>query len=83
MFITVVAIKDHKADCYSQPMFFATEGQAIRAFQDALNDPQSNMHKHPSDYDLYKLGTFDDLEGIFTNEPKPQRIAIGDQLKNA
>lgn len=52
--LIVCSVKDRLANVYSHPMYFATEGQAIRAFQDALADPQNSMSKHPDDYDLYR-----------------------------
>lgn len=79
--IIVVSVKDRLSDIYSQPMYFPTEGMAIRSFQDALGDSQNAMSKHPDDYDLYVLGTFDDQLGQFTNERQPRQIAIGKQLK--
>lgn len=79
--IIVCSVKDRLANAFSQPMYFATEGQAIRAFQDALADPQNSMSKHPDDYDLYRLGTWDDNLGRFTNDEQPTQLALGKQLK--
>lgn len=81
--IKIVAIRDRHAAVFSQPMYFATEGAAIRAFQDALNDTQSQMHKHPDDYDMYLLGEWNDTDGKFKNAELPTIIARGGQLKNA
>lgn len=84
MEIIVVSIKDRLANVHGQPMFFATTGTAIRAFQDAINDQQSNVSKHPDDYDLFQLGTYNDETGTFTNaEAGPKLLAVGKQLKNA
>lgn len=81
MIIIVAAIKDRLADCYAQPMYFPTEGMAVRAFQDALADSGNNLSKHPDDYDLCKLGTFDDATGRFTNVEIPTVLALGKQHK--
>ena len=79
--LVVASVKDRLADVYSQPMYFATEGQAIRAFQDALADTQNAMSKHPDDYDLVRLGSFNDTTGRFTNVELPTVLAMGKQLK--
>lgn len=81
--LIVCSVKDRLANVYSHPMYFATEGQAIRAFQDALADPQNSMSKHPDDYDLYRLGVFDDELGRFHNDEQPKTLGLGKQLKNA
>lgn len=76
--LIIVAVKDNKASVYSQPMYFPTTGMAIRSFQDALADNTNAMAKHPDDYDLYQLGEWDDLSGVFINEKNgPKVIAQG------
>lgn len=36
------------------------DGPAIRAFQDAILDPNAIISKHPADYELRCLGSIDD-----------------------
>lgn len=81
--LIVVSVRDKLSDIYSQPMYFPTQGMAVRAFQDALKDPQNNIQKHPDDYDLYQLGEWDDTTGAFKNETPPKLIAQGSQHKPA
>lgn len=80
MLMQCVAIKDRALDTFGPPMFVHTLAQGIRAFTDAINDPNNHVSKHPDDYDLWHLAAYDDAEGTFTNLPKPIQIAIG---KNA
>lgn len=76
----LVAIRDRAIDAF-QPIFnVRATGEAIRAFQDALNKPDNPMNTHADDYDLYSLGTFDDDTGQITVHTKPEQIAIGKQL---
>jgi len=35
----------------------------MRQWEDAVNNPESPISKHPSDYALCELGTFDDESG--------------------
>ncbi len=53
-------IYDSKANAYMQPWFLTNEPMAMRAFGDLINDPESNAGKHPEDYTLFKIGTFND-----------------------
>ncbi|AXH78155.1 MAG: nonstructural protein [Microviridae sp.] len=63
MDIKVFSIMDVKAQVYSNPFFMPHTGMATRAFADLVNDGQSNVSKHPGDFTLYQIGTFDDVTG--------------------
>ena len=76
----VVTIKDRAIDTFLRPVCYPSLGAAIREFADEINNPQSPMNKHPDDYDLYHVATYDDVRGAFANTPEPNQIAIG---KNA
>jgi len=74
----VMSIRDRVSETYSQPMFFATVGAAIRAFSDEVkrSDNNNNLNKHPEDFDLFQVGEFDDNSGEF--EPmRPQQVTLG------
>lgn len=64
MKLKAYAIFDIKADVFNVPFFFTTNGQAVRAFQDLAQDPQSTVSKHPEDYKLVRLGSYDDETGV-------------------
>jgi len=80
MIIKVIAIKDRALDAFMRPFFVATIGAAVRGFQDEINRDDSEMKKHPDDYDLYWLGDWDDHTGQFSTLPMPEQVAIGKQL---
>jgi len=63
MNLKAFSILDTKSDTFAPPFFFSTTGQAVRAFKDLVNDDRSTVHRHPSDYRLFCIGTFDDLTG--------------------
>lgn len=54
------AIWDRKALTYSMPYSFRAPGEAIRAFADEANNPQSRLCKHAEDFDLVKIGVYCD-----------------------
>jgi len=66
MITKIFTVYDSKAEAYLQPFFMPNRGQAIRAFQDTVNDPKTQFHKHPSDFSLFEIGTYDDLSGAIT-----------------
>jgi hypothetical protein len=39
-----------------------------RFFQDLLGDERSELSKHPGDYQLYRVGTFDSESGAFVSD---------------
>lgn len=61
------AVHDVKAESYGNPMFLSNVGLAIRGFSDACGDPASALAKHPEDYTLYEIGSYDPNKGLLTN----------------
>lgn len=78
----VVCVRDRAADCFGQPQFVLSVGAAIRGFGDEINRAADNngFYKHPEDFDLYELGTFDDQDATFECSESPRQIAIGKDL---
>lgn len=77
----VFAVKDRLADVFGQPFQQANKLSAIRAFTDSVNSVgETNMlNKHPDDFDLYELGTFDDCTGLYETGV-PQCVALGKEV---
>lgn len=76
----IVAVLDRAMDAYGRPFFVPALGAAIRSFQDEVNNKESPMNKHPDDYDLYRLGIYDDVRGVIEPLGEPIQIAIGKQM---
>lgn len=57
------SIRDVKAEVFHAPFFLPTDGAAVRAFQDVANDTNTQIGRHPADFTLYHIGTFDDAYG--------------------
>jgi hypothetical protein len=60
MLQNIYTIHDSKADAYLPPFFLHSDGMATRSFQDCITDKEHNFGKHPQDYTLFKIGTFND-----------------------
>jgi len=56
----IFAIYDEKSEAYLQPFFLDTIGQAHRAINDCLRDPDHNFSRHTADFTLFLIGEFDD-----------------------
>lgn len=65
MILKVFAIYDKAAEAYMQPIFAQTPGLALRIFQNAVNDPNSVINKHPQDFWMDVVAEFDDKSGEF------------------
>lgn len=79
MRLTLVSIWDKRMEEYSPPMCQHTLGTAERMFGDMCNDPNSPMNKHPEDYELHHLGTFDTEHGSFETK-EPERLLSAQQV---
>lgn len=71
MQLGMYSIYDKKAEAFTQPFFQATRGLAIRAFTDACNMQDNQFAKHPEDYTLFLIGTFDDETGVLAQDVVP------------
>lgn len=73
MLINAYTIFDVKAEIHHKPFFFIADGEAARAFSDLANDATTSVGRHPADYTLYRIGTFDDASGLLMAD---QRVHI-------
>lgn len=78
MQLVIVSVKDAAAQAFGRPVFVHTQGLAVRSFRDEINRKAADneMYKHPEDYDLYVVGSFDDASGLLTAR-KPELIIRG------
>lgn len=83
MNLTIVSIRDAKSELFSQPIFVASPGVALRSFADQINtdEPNNQLYKHPSDFALYEIGKFDDNTGTIEAHKIPKLLIQADQLK--
>ena len=80
MILYVVVVRDRAADVFGQPTFTTALGMAVRSFADTVNTPDKDnvIAKHPEDFDLYSIGTYNDRTAKFEFEPDgPRMIAVG------
>lgn len=68
MKLNVYSLFDTKALNYNQPFFAHTDGAAVRIVSDVANDTNTSIGRHPADYVLYRIGTYDDALGLLMPE---------------
>ncbi len=78
----VFSVYDSKIEAFLQPFFMPTRAAAIRALTDTLGEPGHMFAKHPEDYTLFYLGSFEDEKAVFDLEPTPQSLAVLIELIN-
>lgn len=81
MKLNIYALFDSQIAAFAQPYFSPTNGSALRAFSDHVNDKNSPVNKHPGDYSVYQLGSYDDQTGEI-QPVKPARIGTAVEYLN-
>lgn len=66
----MVAVRDSQADAYMRPFAVPSVGMAKRSFGDEVNRAAADnqMYQHPEDFELFRIGEFDDVSGSLIPE---------------
>lgn len=81
MQLQIFTVYDCKAEAYLPPFYLNTRGQAIRAFTDSVNDPNHQFAKHPEDYTLFFLGSYEDANASFHILPASEALGKAIEYK--
>lgn len=76
----IYSLKDVKAGTYSPPMTFLNRAVAIRSLAEAAQQPDTMLHKHGADYQLYELGEFDVNSAKITLRETPDYVITVSEL---
>lgn len=79
MKIKAYSVFDSKVKNYSRPLYHRNAAEALRAFEDECNNPQSQLNKFASDFTLFEVGEYDDETGILTAEQA--HVSLGNALQ--
>lgn len=63
--VNLYTIHDKRAGQYRAPFAMMSDGEAVRAFMDLLEDKDSLVGKHPRDFALIKVGTWYQDDAVF------------------
>lgn len=78
----IFAIKDRAVNNYGETLTMPSEQHAIRWFKDLVNakGTQSLIANHPDDYDLYRIGAYEDEKGRILPLDTPELVARAKDL---
>ena len=72
MKLNAYSIYDKAVQAYARVFFLRTDSEAKRGFATICMDADGDIIKHPEDYTLFRIGEFDDGDGLLTGcEPVP------------
>lgn len=78
----IFAVYDNKGECYLTPIFEITTGSATRSFADAVNTPDHPFGRHPNDFALFEIATWDDSDANIIRHLQPIHVAEAIQFIN-
>lgn len=89
--LVVCATFDVASQLFGRPFTVRAVPEAVRGFIDEVNraDQQNPLFQHPGDFELWVLGTYDEVLGEFEAEgtaydgPAKCRIVRGAEVKEA
>lgn len=70
-------IFDTAAAFYQRPFFCGADGEATRLFVDLVGDKTSPPGKHPEDYCVFRIGSFNDLTGVIVGDQVRECLITG------
>ena len=79
----IISVKDTAAQAFGRPIFVPAIPVALRSFRDEVNrvDSSDDLARHPADFELYEIGSFDDASGII-EVMEPRLVARAKDLKD-
>lgn len=70
----IFSVRDAATETYNTTFTAPTNQAAMRQFQDLSLDTNTNVNKHPDDFILYRVGSWDDDTGTLIPE-EPVKLA--------
>lgn len=68
------AIKDKKTGFFLRPAFSASLVALTRELTQLVKNKESTLALYPGDFAVYRVGKFDEVEGIFLFQQAPEFI---------
>lgn len=63
MLLEIFAMYDRATQAYMQPVYSQSKGEIIRSLSDLIMNNEHAFAKHPEDYTLFKIGTYEEQSG--------------------
>jgi len=81
MITKIFVVYDSKVEAYLAPQFYRAKGEAIRAFEGAVNSKDTQFNTHPEDFTLFLIGEYDDATAKITTLLTPESIGKAIEFK--
>ncbi len=78
--MNVYTVKDLVAKTYIPPFTMKTDRDAIEGFRLVTNDEGTPYNKHPEDYVLFKIATYDERTGKVTSMEENEQLIVAKEL---
>lgn len=81
--LKLYSIRDSKTEAFNAPFKALTHPEAIRMFQQIMENPETLIAKFPADYALFYVGTFDEQSGRLMSVEQALHLVSALELKQA
>ena len=78
----VYSIRDRCSAVYDRPWVAHSDAAAIRSFTDIATDKEHPIGRHPEDFTLFRIGTWDEALGELKGEPA-EKVVNGAEVTTA
>lgn len=82
MTMKVYSVYDSKVGAFMAPFFARSKGEATRMWHTAVNDPQTQFCKFPSDFTLFEIGEYDELTGDLIAHKAKESVGLALEFKD-
>lgn len=79
--MNIYTVNDLASQTYLKPFCFATDRDAIEGFKHVCNDDETPYSKHPQDFNLISLGSFDERTGLLSVSDEKMCVARALDMK--
>lgn len=81
MKVNAYVIFDSPAKVYNKPFYLLNDQIAVRAMEDLINDDSTDIARHPSDFSLWRVGSYDDTTATFTSDEQLTLVCRAHELQ--
>ena len=76
MLLSIFGIYDSGISSWMPPLYFRNKGEALRWWQEVCNSSESKISKHPADYTIFEIGTWNDDSNEFSLLKAPIKLGL-------
>lgn len=76
----IYSVYDVKAELYGPIILMKSHGEVLRGFQDLCEDKNTMPGRHPGDFKIVYLGSFDDVTGFLSATDPVLTLSFGSDL---